>query len=80
MSDTRFSIAGVSRQKMGSVVLPGINLVCPKCGEPVADKGQCLAGLISVVDDDSCTGFIVKLQIDCRSCQADDVAPAIILD
>ena len=62
----------------GSVVLPqSITLLCPQCGTPVADKGQCIASFEVVPNDHSKTGLSLKVFVDCRNCGAFQKEPDV---
>jgi|WetSurMetagenome_2_1015567.scaffolds.fasta_scaffold01363_12 hypothetical protein len=65
---TRIGIMSLVAGQTGSIELPEeVTLSCLQCGTLVADKGQCLVGLVKVPGK-SKTGFVVKLMVDCRSC------------
>lgn len=65
---TRIGTMGLTGHS-GSVELPDeVELCCPQCGTPVADKGQCLVQFIKVPNKESKTGMEVRLDADCRSC------------
>ncbi|MFZ2226542.1 MAG: hypothetical protein WA064_03735 [Candidatus Moraniibacteriota bacterium] len=64
--------------KPGSVEMPdGIVLSCPRCGQLLADKGQCLAEFIIAPCKESKTGFTLELLADCRGCGYNDGPPAV---
>jgi len=66
------------RGGFGSVALPEeITMYCPQCKTKASDKGQCLVELAKIPDENSKTGFIVQLQVDCRNCNCYGKEPAI---
>jgi hypothetical protein len=74
---TRLGIMSLVSSQMGSVELPEeVTLFCPQCGTQVADKGQCLAELAKVPGE-SKTGFVIKVMVDCRSCDCFGREPAV---
>ena len=78
MTQTRIGLAPLLRSRGGSLTLPEeITLCCPQCGSKVADKGQCLVEMTIVPEEDSHTGFLVQLQVDCRRCGCDSRPPAV---
>ena len=78
MLKTRLGLMGLTGET-GSLEMPdGVALYCPQCKAPVADKGQCLVEFIKirVPPDESKTGFILGLSVDCRSCGCYGKPPA----
>ena len=81
MSAIRLGLASVLPNKTGSIAMPEeIIFSCPRCGELAADRGQCLVEIypVRVPDTISRTGFLARLQIDCRACGCSEGEPAIV--
>jgi NMD protein affecting ribosome stability and mRNA decay len=73
---TRIGTEGLTG-KGGSIELPdNIELFCPECGTPAADKGQCLVEFIKIPNKEMKTGWEVRLNVDCRSCGCYNHPPA----
>lgn len=74
---TRIGLMGLTGEN-GSVELPDdTTLYCPRCGIPVADKGQCLLEFVRIESEESKTGYVLGLSGDCRSCGCYGQPPAV---
>lgn|GEM_PF-1941358 len=63
--------------RSGSFEIPdNIVVLCPQCGTPAADKGQCLVELIKIPNKEFKTGWEVRLNVDCRVCGCFNKPPA----
>ena len=74
----RIGLASLLRNRMGSVALPEeVRLACPRCGEAVADDGNCLVEISGVVNPEE-KRLEAKLHVDCRTCGYDGENPVVL--
>jgi len=79
MAKTRIGTHGLTGEAGSTSDFPDeIELCCPQCGTLAADKGQCVVEFVPVpAKEESKTGFLLGMTVDCRSCGCFGKPPAI---